>query len=95
MADYQVLYWREIPSLVKATDAAAEVTIRLPQQFHDAIDDAAMRAGASDAEAYLAGWRWGPIQKRPGAAREVAEAVATDLAASTPLSTSPDPFRES
>ena len=95
MAEYQVLYWREIPSLVKATDATAEVTVRLPQRFHDAIDDAAVRAGATDAEAYLEGWHWGPIQQRPGAAREVAEAAAAELAFSTSLSFSPDLFRES
>jgi hypothetical protein len=94
MAEYQVLYWREIPSLVKASDPTGEVSIRLPQRFHDAIDDAAMRAGATDTEAYLAGWHWGPIQEQPGGAREAAEAVAADLAASTFLSTSPDPFRE-
>src|SRR5512145_442470 len=94
MADYQVLYWREIPSLVKAIDGAAEVSVRLPQRFHDAIDDAAMQAGATDTEAYLAGWRWGPMLMRPGTAREVAEAVAADLAAAPLLSTSPDPFRE-
>lgn len=95
MAEYQVLYWREIPSLVKATDATAEVSVRLPQRFHDAIDDAAMRAGATDTEAYLAGWHWGPTQQRPGAAREAAEVIAADLAASTSLFVSPDPFRES
>ncbi len=94
MANYQVLYWREIPSLVKATDAIGEVSLRLPQQFHDAIDEAAMQVGATDTEAYLAGWHWGPVQQRPGTAREVAEAIAADLAASIPLSTSPDPFRE-
>lgn len=95
MAEYQVLYWREIPSLVKATDATAEVSVRLPQRFSDAIDDAAMRAGATNTEAYLAGWQWGPIRQRPGTAREVAEAVAADLVASASLSISPDPFRES
>lgn len=94
MAEYQVLYWREIPSLVKATDGAAEVSVRLPQRFHDAIDDAAMQAGATDTEAYLAGWHWGPVLTRPGTAREVAEAVAADLANAPLLSTSPDPFRE-
>ena len=26
MAEYQVLYWREIPSLVKATDGTSEAT---------------------------------------------------------------------
>ncbi len=94
MAQYQVLYWREIPSLVKATDATTEESVRLPQRFSDAIDDTAMQAGATDTEAYLAGWHWGPIRQRPGTAREVAEAIAGDLAASTSLSTSPDPFRE-
>jgi hypothetical protein len=95
MAEYQLLYWREIPSLVKATDATAEVSLRLPQRFHDAIDDAAMRAGATDAETYLACWHWGPIEQRSGTAREVAEAVVADLAVSTSLSIPPDPFRES
>lgn len=94
MANYQVLYWREIPSLVKAIDATGEVSVRLPQRFHDAIDEAAMQVGATDTEAYLAGWHWGPDQQRPGTAREVAEAIAAGLAASIPLSTSPDPFRE-
>lgn len=95
MAEFQILYWREIPSVVKAIDATAEVSVRLPQRFHDAIDDAAMRAGATDTQAYLAGWHWGSAQARPGTAREVAEAIAAEVASSTFLSSSPDPFRES
>ncbi len=94
MAQYQILYWREMPSLVKASDTAAEVSVRLPQRFHDAIDDAAMLVGATDTEAYLAGWHWGPIHEQPGTARDVAEKVAAELDASTSLSTSPDSFRE-
>lgn len=95
MAEYQVLYWRDIPSLVKAADATGEVTVRLPQRFRDAIDDAAVRAGATDAETYLAGWHWGPIRQRPGAAHDVAEAMAAELAATTLLPISPDAFQES
>ncbi len=94
MAQYQILYWGEIPSMVKASDATGEASVRLPQRFHDAIDEAAMQAGATDTEAYLAGWHWGPIRERPGGVREVAEAIAADLAASTPLPTSLDSFRE-
>ena len=94
MAEYQVLYWREIPSLVKAIDASAEVSVRLPQRFHDAIDDAAMQSGATDSETYLMGWQWGPTRQRPGTAREVAEAVAEELTASPSLEIPPDPFRE-
>ena len=95
MADYQVLSCREIPSPVKTTDATAEVSERLPQRFRDAIDDAAMHAVATDAEAYLAGWNWGATQQRPEMAREIAQAAAADLATSAFLSTSPDLFRES
>lgn len=94
MAEYQVLYWRALPSLVKANDATGEVSVRLPQRFADAIDDAAMQMGATDTGAYLEGWRWGPLLERSGAARDVAEAVAMELAASTPLSTSHDPFQK-
>ena len=94
MAEYQVLYWREIPSLVKATDGTSEASVRLPQRFHDAIDDAAMQAGATDTEAYLAGWHWGPTLTRPGTAHEVAEVVAAELATAPLLPTSLDPFRE-
>jgi hypothetical protein len=94
MASFQILFWREIPSLVKAMDSTDEISVRLPQQFADAIDDAAMQAGATDTEAYLAGWHWGPTRERPGTARHVAEAVAADLVASASFSTSPDPFRE-
>ena len=94
MAQYQVLYWREIPSLVKAIDGTGEVSVRLPSRFSEAIDDAAMLAGATDTEAYLAGWQWGPILERPGTAREVAEVIAGELAASSSFPISPDPFRE-
>lgn len=80
---------------MKVTEATAKVSMRLPQRFRDAIDDAAMQAGSTDAKAYLAGWHWGLTQQRPETARETAEAVAADLPASASLSTSPALFRES
>jgi hypothetical protein len=77
----QVLYWREIPSLVKATGPGGEVTVRLPQRFQDAIDEIAMVSGSSDQDAYLEGWRWGPSEERRGSPEEVATAVAKELEA--------------
>ncbi len=57
MASLIVLYWRDIPSqvIVKAGRKCAKRG--LSERFIRAIDAAAMRAGASEADAYLADWR--------------------------------------
>jgi hypothetical protein len=79
VASVQVLYWREIPSMVKATGPGDEATVRLPQRFQEAIDEAAMASGAGEQDAYLEGWRWGPAEERQGSPQEVAAAVAKEL----------------
>lgn len=56
MADVQVTYWRDIPSLVAAREGDQVVKVPLAQRFQEAIDEAAMRLGDTDADAYLAGW---------------------------------------
>lgn len=96
MATYRVLSWKGIPSLVEAQAGDETVRVLLSQRFQDLIDAAAMREGASSAEAYLDGWRHGPAGERPGSPRSVAEAVAADIEASfeeilrkTPLAPSP------
>lgn len=94
VAEYQVLYWRDIPSLVKATEAGREVSLRLPQRFQDAIDEAAVLLGQTDTDAYLEAWRWGAAASRPGPAEDVARAVARELEAAHPLVGQPAPFTE-
>lgn len=94
VADYQVLYWRDIPSLVKATDAGREVSLRLPQRFQDAIDEAAVLLGETEADAYLEAWCWGPAACRPGPAEDVAREVARELEAAHPRLGQPAPFSE-
>jgi Virulence factor len=80
MAEYQITYWREIPSMVAARDASGATSkVSLPNRFQEAIDEAAMRAGASDADAYLADWRQADWQERDGDPGDVAEAVAAEL----------------
>lgn len=56
MAEIQVTYWRDIPSMVAARDGDDVVKVPLAQRFQEAIDEAAMRLGEVDADAYLAGW---------------------------------------
>ena len=56
MAEIQVTYWRDIPSMVAAREGDDVVKVPLAQRFQEAIDEAAMRLGEGEADAYLAGW---------------------------------------
>ena len=77
MAHLTILFWRDIPSqiVVKAGRAAAKR--ELPERFIRAIDAAAMRAGASGTDAYLADWRRGG----PSACGDDLETAASAVAA--------------
>ena len=83
MATYKILYWQEIPSQVRAEDEQDEVTVPMPAKFMERIDHVAMHSGMAQSDDYLAQWRWSDEEDRPGSAREVAEAVAAELAAQT------------
>ena len=56
-----VVYWRDIPAQVVARAGGRGRTARraLPERFQEAIDRAAMRAGLSGSDDYLAEWRRG------------------------------------
>jgi hypothetical protein len=79
---YKVLYWQEIPSQIRAEDDAGnEVSLELSPKFAEHIDQVAAKRGFGQADAYLAQWKWSDEQERPGSAREVAEAIKTELEA--------------
>ena len=86
MAKYQVMYWKHIPSQVKAWDSGVEVKRMLPDYFQAAIDAYAMKDGSTEMEAYLDGWRWGPVEERDGPPHQVLNAVIEELAAANPRS---------
>ena len=86
MARYQVMFWKHIPSQVKAWDEGGEVKRMLPDRFQVAIDAYAMKDGSTDMDAYLEGWHWGPVEERDGTALEVLDAVAGELDAANPRS---------
>jgi hypothetical protein len=79
MASYQVLYWQNIPSQVKAWDDFDEVKVELPPRFAARIDQTAQALGLTSTDDYLAQWRWGDVAEREGSAAEVADAVRREL----------------
>ena len=79
MAEFRVTYWRDLPSLVTARDGERTAKAALDARFMIAIDEAAMRLGAIDSDAYLEGWRQSDWDERSGSPEQVARAVAHEL----------------
>lgn len=80
MAELIVVYWRDIPAQVIARAGRRnQVKIELDERFAKAIDIAAMKGGARDADDYLADWRKAdPVDVSDDLAGE-AEAMARQL----------------
>ncbi len=57
MGELAVIYWRDIPAQVTATDGERSARVELDQRFLQAIDAAAMAAGLVGSDAYLEEWR--------------------------------------
>jgi hypothetical protein len=79
VAEYQVTYWRDVPSLVVARDGDQVMKSPLTARFQEAIDEAAMRLGETSSDDYLAGWvrgEWTPLDGDPV---EVADVVVAQL----------------
>ena len=82
MAQYQVLYWKNIPAQIKVFEAGKRPLARaLPERFQEEIDRVAMRDGLTGSDEYLEQWGWSAKQEREGTAEEVAEAVLAELQA--------------
>ncbi len=73
------MYWKEIPYAVRATDDAGQVSRQLPAEFNEAIDQAAMNDGDTEALAYQAGFRWTTPVHREGSAATAADAVVAEI----------------
>ena len=67
----QVLYWQDIPSVVKAGDEKRQ----LPEWFQHEIDRVAMEQGLVGSDAYLEHWEWREVDG------ESLDAVYDELAA--------------
>jgi hypothetical protein len=82
VARYQVLYWQDVPSVVKAyADDGSELKRQLPDWFQQEIDNRAMTQGLVGSDAYLEQWHWGDVQERDGSPDDVLDAVTHELEA--------------
>jgi hypothetical protein len=71
---------------VNAWEGEAKAKRMLPDYFQAAIDAYAMKDGSTDMDAYLEGWRRGPVEERPGTPDEVLDALVEELTAANPRS---------
>ena len=83
-SSFQVVYWRDIPAQVKIRHEEGRVAKPLSDRFQVAIDEAAMRSGAADADSYLAGWRISDRQAREGEPEALAGTLVSELEAAYP-----------
>jgi hypothetical protein len=78
----QILYWQDIPSLVRATgDDGTKVTRQLPDSFQQEIDRVAMEQGLLGSDAYLEQWHWGEAVEHEGSPADVVEAAEQEILA--------------
>ena len=81
MPEITIVYWRDIPAQVIVGTGRRAAKVPLPERFEQAIDRAAMKAGARDDDAYIAEWRKVPIGPAEGEPEAAARATAARLEA--------------
>lgn len=81
MTRYRVLYWQEIPSLVRVlADDGSHVSHQLPDWFQQEIDRRAMEQDLEGSDDYLAQWQWSEVLERPEPVdRLIAELIAESM----------------
>ena len=75
----EILFWRDIPAQVKTRAGRQRAARQLSERFQQAIDVAAMRAGMSGTDDYLAEWKSRPAPDREEPPEPAAEILAAEL----------------
>ncbi len=57
MAKLILISWRDVPAQVLVKSGRETAKVQLSHRFQEAVDRAAMRAGKSGSDAYLADWK--------------------------------------
>jgi hypothetical protein len=75
VARVQVLFWQDIPSVVRA----GNVKRQLPEWFQQEIDRVAMAQGLLGSDAYLEQWEWRDVGERDGSDADAVDRVVDEL----------------
>ncbi|MGB1157514.1 MAG: virulence factor [Alphaproteobacteria bacterium] len=81
MAGMQIIYWRDIPTMVQIREGRKRFTANLPERFEKAVDAAAMRDGETSTDDYLAEFRRTDPVDVEGDLQAIADARAAELEA--------------
>lgn len=81
MPEVTIVYWRDIPAQVIVGKGRRGSKRQLEERFEQAIDRAAMKVNAKDADAYLAEWRKAAPYSMDGDPAEIVDAEALRLEA--------------
>jgi len=81
MAEYQILYWRDMPAQIRVFVNGRPKSFQLPERFQQAIDRVAMEEGIVNSDAYLDQWVWSDKQAREGDPEAVAKLLIEELTA--------------
>lgn len=84
MPSYQILYWYDIPTQVRAREGRERASAPLPDRFMEAVDRAAMALGLTGADAYMEAFKWGGPIEAEGNVHDIVAAVVADLDAQMP-----------
>jgi hypothetical protein len=86
MADYQIMYWDDVPYGVRAFEDKKRVSKQLPMKFMKVIGVLCMVTGRTSQADFQKGFVWGPRQSREGSAEQVAQQLYDELVAAYPPS---------
>ena len=81
MAQYQILYWSDIPVQIKLFVGKRPRSHQLPARFQTWVDRIAMAEGLTGTDAYLDLWQWSEKLEQTGEADEVLEELLRETEA--------------
>jgi hypothetical protein len=81
LAKLIVISWRDVPAQVLVKSGRETAKVMLSHRFQEAVDRAAMRAGKSGSDAYLADWKRSEPRRCGDDLKAEAEAEAASIEA--------------